>query len=69
MSLEIEDNPLVLASNVYASTEDNVDAQNYFMESITETQKRGHGFWKFNNSLLKDINTIKSIISNAKAEI
>ena len=39
--------------------------------SLPQTQKRGHGFWKFNNSLLKDsdyICIVKNIISYVKQE-
>ena len=39
---------------------------------LIETQKRGKGFWKFNNSFLTDskyINIIKEVISNIKHSV
>ena len=39
---------------------------------LLETQKRGKGYWKFNNSLLRDqnyVNTIRKIMQSIKSEV
>ena len=39
---------------------------------LLETQNRGKGYWKFNNSLLKDqnyVNTIRKILQSIKSEV
>ena len=39
---------------------------------LLETQNRGKGYWKFNNSLLKDqnyVNTIRKILQRIKSEV